>query len=234
MSILQFLQKIIKTYFVAGIITTKEVLDREFKSSYSLFAEAKDQGTLPRSSRVPVSIKITDVNDNPPEIIDPREDVVSVREEQQPGAEVARVKAIDRDNGVNSTIKYSILSERDMDGVGVFVIDANTGVIKTSTGNITGNCTFMQCFLNIAIVLQRVETTSNKNLLFPVLDHEERSIYRLTVAATDGGTPPKQTVRQLKVEVLDLNDNRPTFTSSSLSFKVSINNKQDLNRNLKA
>lgn len=54
-----------------------------------------------------------------------------------------------------------------------------------------------------------------------VLDHEERSIYRLAVAATDGGTPPKQTVRQLKVEVLDLNDNRPTFTSSSLSFKVS-------------
>ena len=53
-----------------------------------------------------------------------------------------------------------------------------------------------------------------------VLDHEERSIYRLTVAATDGGHPPRQSVRQLKVEVLDLNDNRPTFTSSSLSFKV--------------
>ncbi|XP_045768746.1 protein dachsous [Maniola jurtina] len=169
-----------------GIISTKEVLDREYKNSYSLFAEARDQGSLPRSSRVPVSIKITDVNDNSPEIIDPREDVVSVREEQQPGAEVARVKAIDRDNGVNATVVYSILNERDMDGFGVFVIDSNTGVIKTST----------------------------------VLDHEERSIYRLTVAATDGGHPPRQTVRQLKVEVLDLNDNRPTFTSSSLSFKV--------------
>lgn len=117
-----------------GVITTKELLDRELKESYSLFAEAKDQGTLPRSTRVPVSIKITDVNDNPPEIIDPREDVVSVREEQAPGAEVARVKAIDRDNGVNSSISYSILNERDMDGFGVFVIDSNTGVIKTSTG----------------------------------------------------------------------------------------------------
>ncbi|XP_050347268.1 protein dachsous isoform X2 [Nymphalis io] len=169
-----------------GIITTKEILDREYKNSYSLFAEARDQGSLPRSSRVPISIKITDVNDNSPEIIDPREDVVSVREEQQPGAEVARVKAIDRDNGVNASVIYSILNERDMDGFGVFVIDSNTGVIKTST----------------------------------VLDHEERSIYRLTVAATDGGLPPRQTVRQLKVEVLDLNDNRPTFTSSSLSFKV--------------
>lgn len=63
----------------------------------------------------------------------------------------------------------------------------------------------------------------NKIYVFLVLDHEERSIYRLTVAATDGGKPPKQTVRQLKVEVLDLNDNRPTYTSSSLSFKVSTN-----------
>lgn len=53
-----------------------------------------------------------------------------------------------------------------------------------------------------------------------VLDHEERAIYRLAVAATDGGRPPRQTVRLLRVEVLDLNDNRPTFTSSSLLFKV--------------
>lgn len=53
------------------------------------------------------------------------------------------------------------------------------------------------------------------------LDHEERSIYRLAVAATDAGKPPKQTVRLLRVEVLDLNDNRPTFTSSSLVFRVS-------------
>lgn len=60
--------------------------------------------------------------------------MVSVREEQQPGAEVARVKAIDRDNGENSTVTYSILNERDMDGVSVFIIDPKSGVIKTSTG----------------------------------------------------------------------------------------------------
>lgn len=54
-----------------------------------------------------------------------------------------------------------------------------------------------------------------------VLDHEERSVYRIAVAATDNGIPPKQTVRVLRVEVLDVNDNRPTFSSSSLIFKVS-------------
>ena len=53
------------------------------------------------------------------------------------------------------------------------------------------------------------------------LDHEERTIYRLAVAATDSGNPPKQTVRLLRIEILNLNDFRPTFTSSSLVFKVS-------------
>ncbi len=55
-----------------------------------------------------------------------------------------------------------------------------------------------------------------------VLDHEDRSFYRIAVAATDNGLPPKQTVRTLRVEVLDVNDNRPTFSSSSLIFKVSL------------
>lgn len=54
-----------------------------------------------------------------------------------------------------------------------------------------------------------------------VLNHEDRSIYRLQVAATDAGFPPRQTVRVLRVEVLDVNDNRGTFTSSSLVFQVS-------------
>lgn len=53
-----------------------------------------------------------------------------------------------------------------------------------------------------------------------MLDHEEKTIYRIGVVATDGGNPPKQSVRMLRVEVLDLNDNRPTFTSSSLKFIV--------------
>lgn len=163
-------------------------MDREYRSIYELVAEARDQGTPYRSARVSVRVIITDVNDNAPDIVDPQEDVVSVREEQPPGTDVVRIRAIDRDNGYNSSITYSILKGRDSDGYGLFSIDPVSGMIKT-----------------------RVQ-----------LDHEERSIYRLAVAATDSGKPPKQTVRLLRVEILDLNDNRPTFTSSSLVYKVSI------------
>lgn len=172
---------------ISGEILTREPLDRETREIYDLVAEARDQGVPYRSARVQVKITVTDVNDNAPDIVDPQEDVVSVREEQPPGTEVVRIRAIDRDNGYNASITYSILKGRDSDGYGSFTIDPMNGLIRTKV----------------------------------TLDHEERSIYRLAVAATDGGRPPKQTVRPLRVEVLDLNDNRPTFTSSSLIFKVS-------------
>lgn len=175
-------------HYVTGEITTRESLDRETKASYDLVVEARDQGTPYRSTRVSVHVRVLDVNDNAPDIVDPQEDVVSVREEQPIGTEVVKVRAIDRDHGRNATISYSILKGRDSDGYGIFSIDPLTGVIRTKTS----------------------------------LDHEEKTIYRLAVAATDNGVPTKQTVRLLRIEVLDLNDNRPTFTSSSLVFRVSI------------
>lgn len=184
----KFISKLNFSYnFFPGEIVTKEPLDREYRPFYDLIAEARDQGIPFRSTRVPIHINVMDVNDNAPEIVDPQEDVVSVREEQPIGTDVVKVRAIDPDNGNNASISYSILKGRDSDGFGFFTIDPVTGQIKTAVP----------------------------------LDHEERSIYRLTIAATDGGKPPKQTVRLLRIEVLDLNDNRPTFTSSSLSFTVS-------------
>ncbi|XP_014247424.1 protein dachsous [Cimex lectularius] len=172
---------------VTGEIRTREVLDREKRSMYELVAEAKDQGVPPRSSRVTVRIVVTDVNDNAPEIVDPREDVVSIREEQAPGTEVVKVRAVDRDNGQNATVTYSILKGREGEGWRVFSVDPVTGVLRTKV----------------------------------VLESGEKDIYRVTVAATDSGNPPKQSVRTLSVEVLALYDHRPTFSSSSLHFKVS-------------
>ncbi|KAK7791702.1 hypothetical protein R5R35_008716 [Gryllus longicercus] len=172
---------------VAGEVVTREPLDREVRATYELVAEARDQGVPPRSARVAVRVRVTDVNDNSPELVDPQEEMISVREDQPPGTEVVRVRAVDRDHGNNASVTYSLLKGRDSDGHGVFTIDSVSGLIRTRA----------------------------------VLDHEDRTIYRLAVAATDSGKPPRQTVRLLRVEVLDLNNNRPTFTSYSLVFRVS-------------
>lgn len=178
--------RVFKRASISGEVITREPLDREQQLVHDLVAEARDQGTPNRSARVPIKVLVSDVNDNAPDIVDPQEDVISVREEQPPGTEVVHVRAVDRDSGQNASITYSILKGRDSDGFGLFSIDASKGVIRTLVA----------------------------------LDHEERSIYRLTVAATDGGNPPKQSIRLLRVEVLNLNDNRPTFTSCSLTFSV--------------
>ena len=71
--------------------------------------EARDQGTPPRATRVPLRVAVLDVNDNSPEIVDPQGDVVSVREEQPSGTEVARVRALDNDLGENASVTYTIL-----------------------------------------------------------------------------------------------------------------------------
>lgn len=63
-----------------------------------------------------MSLKVTvlDVNDNSPEIVDPQGDVVSVREEQSPGTEVARVRALDTDLGENASVTYSITKGKSL------------------------------------------------------------------------------------------------------------------------
>lgn len=58
---------------------------------------------------MPLKVTVLDVNDNSPEIVDPQGDVVSVREEQPPGTEVARIRALDSDLGENASVTYTIL-----------------------------------------------------------------------------------------------------------------------------
>lgn len=93
---------------------TREPLDREIKNIHELVLEARDQGTPSKAARVPLRVTVQDVNDNSPEIVDPQGDVVSVREEQPPGTEVARVRAMDTDLGENATVTYSILKGRSL------------------------------------------------------------------------------------------------------------------------
>lgn len=95
--------------FLLGEVTTREPLDRESKGVHELVLEARDQGTPSRAARVPLKITVLDVNDNSPEIVDPQGDVVSVREEQPSGTEVARVRALDSDLGENASVTYTIL-----------------------------------------------------------------------------------------------------------------------------
>ena len=53
-----------------------------------------------------------------------------------------------------------------------------------------------------------------------MLDHEIKSRYSLFVIASDQGEHPKNLTKLIQIDVLDVNDNRPTISPSSLKFKV--------------
>ncbi|XP_076362796.1 protein dachsous-like isoform X2 [Tachypleus tridentatus] len=54
-----------------------------------------------------------------------------------------------------------------------------------------------------------------------VLNYEEQNEYTLTVVARDNGFASKEAQLQLKIHVLDFNNNQPTFPTSALTFRIS-------------
>lgn len=209
-----------------GEIITKEPLDRETKGVHELVLEARDQGTPSRAARVPLKITVLDVNDNSPEIVDPQGDVVSVREEQPPGTEVARVRALDTDLGENASVTYTILK-----GTYIYIYIFSSAIENQFSRSELSKYSQNRYIQSGGYFLDRDSDGYNVFTIDPitgmirtkaVLDHEERNVYRVSVKATDAGRPPRHSIRALRVEVLALADNRPTFTSSSLTFNVSI------------
>ncbi|VDN42645.1 unnamed protein product [Gongylonema pulchrum] len=54
------------------------------------------------------------------------------------------------------------------------------------------------------------------------LDRELKSSHRLTVKATDGGTPPLSDIAIVEIEVEDQNDNAPVFKHCNMTAVVQV------------
>ncbi|KAI0980984.1 hypothetical protein GJ496_007157 [Pomphorhynchus laevis] len=108
-------------------IEVRKSLDFESKSKYSLKLIANDNGSPPRSTELPISINIEDVNDNSPKCIRQKTSV-SVSENTPIYSVLAKVKATDIDSGRNGELEYQLLpiepESKDM-----FDIDRDTGTI---------------------------------------------------------------------------------------------------------
>lgn len=104
-------------------------LDRELKPNYTMTVIAKDQGTPPLHAARAFDLKVTDMNDNAPEF-DKTVYYANVLEVADPGTSVFQLSAVDRDEGNNSAVVYSIkyAPETHSDW---FQIDPKTGLITT-------------------------------------------------------------------------------------------------------
>ncbi|XP_031645850.1 protocadherin alpha-3-like isoform X2 [Oncorhynchus kisutch] len=64
------------------------------------------------------------------------------------------------------------------------------------------------------------ESVSAELVLQTALDREKQPVIQLTLTAVDGGNPPKSGTSEIKINVLDNNDNRPIFSSSLYKTRV--------------
>ncbi|XP_012360267.2 protocadherin gamma-B5 isoform X20 [Nomascus leucogenys] len=90
-------------------LVTDGTLDREQTPEYNVTIIATDRGKPPLSSSISVILHISDVNDNAP-VFHQASYLVSVPENNPPGASIAQVCASDPDLGLNGQVSYSIMA----------------------------------------------------------------------------------------------------------------------------
>uniref|UniRef100_A0A8D3BU17 Cadherin domain-containing protein n=1 Tax=Scophthalmus maximus TaxID=52904 RepID=A0A8D3BU17_SCOMX len=107
--------------------------DYEQFRSFKVHVVARDNGSPPLSSNVTVSVFISDVNDNSPQILYPAPEGNSFMTELVPkaahgGSLVSKVIAVDADSGQNAWLSYHIVKSTDP---GLFTIGVHSGEIRT-------------------------------------------------------------------------------------------------------
>ncbi|XP_014882361.1 protocadherin gamma-A12-like, partial [Poecilia latipinna] len=116
-----------------GVIHAVRSFDYEQFRSFKVQVMARDNGSPPLSSNVTVSVFISDVNDNYPQILYPAPEGSSFMTELVPkaahgGSLVSKVIAVDADSGQNAWLSYHIVKATDP---GLFSIDLYSGEIRT-------------------------------------------------------------------------------------------------------
>ena len=177
-------------FLLQGVISVARPLDREWRSSYTLFVTAMDNPSDQDNQRTnqtkAITINIDDVNDEDPVFknIEPNTKY-TVLENAVEGHLVITVTAEDEDVGENARLSYTLTAEDPT--------IANVFVIKTVPTSIGGVPKF---FGDIEV---------NGNLLGKVDD------YRVNVIATDHGVPPRSVDINLIISVVDVNLHQPVF-----------------------
>uniref|UniRef100_A0A672GDN9 Cadherin domain-containing protein n=1 Tax=Salarias fasciatus TaxID=181472 RepID=A0A672GDN9_SALFA len=116
-----------------GVIHAVRSFDYEQLRSFKVQVMARDNGSPPLSSNVTVSVFISDVNDNAPQILYPAPEGNSFMTELVPkaahgGSLVSKVIAVDADSGQNAWLSYQIVKSTDP---GLFTVGVHSGEIRT-------------------------------------------------------------------------------------------------------
>lgn len=186
-------------FFVKQVVS----IDREQQSVIELSVELVEGGNPELRRTINSTINILDINDNPPELT---QNITKQLENNDNGILIVQLPAIamDRDEGVNGTVEeYKLISV--------------TGCSDTTEESCTGGKDLTEDFSSL------FDDFKTDGLLFaPVLDREEDGRYlRIILELTDGGNMSRSASHALILEILDENDESPTFQQNRYEFTVS-------------
>ncbi|XP_041929612.1 protocadherin 2 gamma 28 isoform X14 [Alosa sapidissima] len=120
-------QSSLKNYYT---LVTNSDLNRELQAEYNITFTAVDEGTPPLYATKTVTLKITDVNDNPP-LFEKSLYSAHLMENNSPGLSIFSVKAIDLDSNQNARISYLLIdSQFNGNPVSSYIsVNSESGVI---------------------------------------------------------------------------------------------------------
>lgn len=175
------------------MFTTGSVLLLDKIPTLRFLVEASDGGTPSLRALTLVEIEIQDVNGYAPEFTVGHYNL-SLREDVPIGSTLVTFTTLDRDYTFENThTEYSIISG-DLDNS--FHID--TSPLPSEYPHQQGG----------ALVLLRA------------LDREARASHKLVILASDHGCPPLSSTTVVAIEVMDVNDHAPTFSSRQYRARV--------------
>lgn len=179
-------------------------LDRERTPSYDVIVNVADRGNISLQNAAQVAILVADINDNTPQF-SLSHIQASVSENLPAATSVTRVLATDDDTGMNAALSYSIASTRNGDGSCLSQEDVDTAACLSVLD--------VSSLVDVLGEVLTVDSMTGEILTLQPVDREIVSVYLLELVAMDSGQPQNLTNTTLVVvNVLDQNDNAPTFT----------------------
>jgi len=111
----------------SGDLLVLNTVDRERKDVYTITITVSDMGSPAKSASAILQINVEDINDNAPEF-DKDNYYVRVAEDVKLNASILKVHAMDRDEGKNADVAYSIVSDTSL-----FSVNRQTGDIVVTS-----------------------------------------------------------------------------------------------------
>ncbi|XP_061090069.1 protocadherin alpha-4-like [Conger conger] len=115
-----------------------------------------------------------------------------------------------------ATSQHINVTENTLSGVRFLLpraYDADVGKNAVNTYKLSPNEHF-------SLALHKGENVNAELVLQKALDREKESVIQLLLTAVDGGNPPRSGTMEIIVNVLDINDNTPVFSSPLYKVRV--------------